>query len=88
MQRETWRRAVASTDASLHWVMITCSDADEHRRRLEDRERGLRFINEPTWDDVRDSAEKYAPWTHPVLHVDSAGRSAGDVAGEIRDSLS
>jgi predicted kinase len=86
--RETWRRAVASTDASLHWVMITCSDVDEHRRRLEDRERGLRFINEPTWDDVRDRAEKYPPWTHPVLHVDSAGRSAGDVAGEIRDSLS
>ena len=85
--RETWRRAAASTAASLRWVMIACSDPPEHRRRLESRERGLAFIVELTWDDVGARADEYAPWTDPVLHIDSARRSPDEVAAEILDAL-
>jgi len=86
--RETWRRASASTLAPVHWVMISCSDAGEHRRRLEGRERGLSHVVEPTWEEVRNLAAEYALWTGPLLRIESARKGADDVAAEILEALS
>ncbi|BDV32321.1 AAA family ATPase [Microbacterium terricola] len=60
--RDTWRRAAAATRAPLTFILLTLDDAVEHRRRLEDRHRDLRSIQEPTWDDVRTRQAEFEPW--------------------------
>ncbi|MEV8515080.1 AAA family ATPase [Dactylosporangium sp. NPDC051484] len=66
--RQTWRRAAEHTAVALRFVLLTCSNQEEHRRRLESRRRGLRHLPEPTWDHVESRASVYEPWTdHHVL---------------------
>ena len=35
--RDTWRPAASNNEASLTFAVLTCSNLDEHRRRLEGR---------------------------------------------------
>lgn len=66
--RQTWRQAAERAAVTLRFVLLTCSNQQEHRRRLESRRRGLRHLPEPTWDDVASRASAYEPWTdHPVV---------------------
>jgi hypothetical protein len=62
-------------------VVLTCSDADEHRRRLESRSRGFSRLPEPSWAQVQSRA--YAPWTREHLEVDTVATSVSDVCDRI-----
>jgi predicted kinase len=69
--RQTWRDAADRTSVSLRFVMLTCSDTVEHRRRLENRRRGLANVGEPTWEQVGARAARYEPWAEPCPTVDT-----------------
>jgi predicted kinase len=71
--RETWRNAARTTATPVPFVLLTVSDAAEHRRRLEGRARGFRNVGEPTWDQVQTRAAEYAPWTDDHEDVDATG---------------
>jgi predicted kinase len=71
LARQTWRGAAERRDVALRFVMLECTDATEHRRRLESRQRGMRHLPEPTWDEVVDRAARYEPWTDDCVRVDS-----------------
>ena len=53
-------------------MLLTVSDAAEHRRRLEGRARGLPNVGEPTWEQVRARAAEYAPWEADHDEVDAS----------------
>jgi predicted kinase len=63
--RQTWHQAADRTAATLRFVLHTCADRQESRRR------GLRHLPEPTWDRVRSLAVTYEPWTQPHIAVDA-----------------
>jgi len=63
-----WRTLAAETGARLFVVQLTCSDRDEHRRRVETREAPTPPLPLPTW--AEGSEREYLPWTDPVLTVD------------------
>jgi predicted kinase len=71
--RQTWWTAAERAAAPTKVIEVRCSDAAEHRRRLEHRQRGLSHVPEPAWEDVLRRAESYAPWNRERLVVDSAG---------------
>ena len=75
--------AAARTGATLEFVHLMISDALEHQRRLSGRDRGLAYVSEPTWSDVRRRRAVYAAWSDEVLEFDTAVQ----VADEIADSL-
>jgi predicted kinase len=81
--RRTWRRAAAKHDAALSFVVLICSDLDEHRRRLEGRRRGLSHVPEPSWSRVLERARDYAPWSVERLEVDTARMSVESVCDEV-----
>jgi predicted kinase len=85
--RDTWRRAAASAAADLRWVVLTCSDAGEHQRRLTRRDRGFRFVPEPAWDDIRERREDLSPWVDTRLEVDTSQKSMSDVLTEVLAAL-
>ncbi|MGU3293713.1 AAA family ATPase [Williamsia sp. M5A3_1d] len=80
--RGTWRRVVDAHGAAGVFVVLTCSDRDVHRRRLEGRQRGLAVVAEPTWQQVLDREAEYQPWSDPDLVIDTAHHTIADV-GEL-----
>lgn len=71
--RETWRRAAATTGAPVLFVLLTLEDDVEHRRRLEERNRHLAHVLEPTWHDVRRRRAEFEPWTDGHLQLSASG---------------
>jgi predicted kinase len=69
--RNGWGSLAAATGAELRLVEVTCSDRDEHRRRVERRTPDLDGHAVPTWQQVLD--RPYDAWTDPHLVVDNVG---------------
>ena len=78
--RQTWRAAAARTGADIEYVHLLISDAQEHRRRLHGRDRGLAQVGEPTWADVQRRRDAYAVWSDDVAEIDTGERTADEVA--------
>ncbi len=69
--RQTWRHAAGRAAVPLRFVLLICSNQQEHRRRLDSRRRGMRHLPEPTWDDVETRASGYEPWTDDHILIDT-----------------
>ena len=83
---------VASSRAAWHAVPVTvceveviCSNIDEHRRRVEQRETDLPGFVPPTWDEVCSRA--YEPWHGHQIVIDTATRTPEHALAEIRGRL-
>ena len=68
-----WDEALAGADARHIVVELTCSDATEHRRRIESRRPDLPGLSLPSWPDVE--ARAYASAVPPHLSIDTATTS-------------
>lgn len=69
--RSTWHREAKAEATPLHFVVTTCSDANEHRRRLSSRSRSFDNVREPTWDDVQRRAATFEPPVEPHILLDT-----------------
>lgn len=87
--RSTWRRAAERAEVPVVFVLLTCRDAVEHRRRLEGRVRGFDRLSEPTWPQVVERMARYEPWADrdECLVVDSA-RPLELVVDEVEEHVS
>jgi predicted kinase len=79
LTRAAWRSVAARAGVAALDVEIVCSDAVEHRRRVESREPDIAGHVLPTWQDVVD--RDYHEWDHDRLVVDTA---ASDVTASVR----
>jgi predicted kinase len=71
--RATWRVAAERAGVLAVFVLLTCEDEVEHRRRLEGRSRGFGRLPEPTWPEVVERMATYEPWGEAeCLVVDTA----------------
>jgi predicted kinase len=68
--RIAWLELAARAGVPGHLVEIVCSDASEHRRRVERREPDIAGHRLPTWEAV--TRMRYDPIVVPALIVDSA----------------
>lgn len=81
--RATWRTAASRTGAHVEFVHLVHSDVQDHERRLSSRDRGLVHVGEPTWTDVQRRRADYAEWSDEVLELDTAARTAEEVADAL-----
>jgi predicted kinase len=72
-----WHAVATASGARLVEIQLVCSDAGEHRRRVEDRVADIPGHVQPTWTDV--STRALAPWPGATV-IDSAGRHVSEVA--------
>ena len=70
--REAWRAVARRAAVTLFEVELICSDAIEHRRRVESRRPDIAGLKLPTWDEV--TAREYAPWNGAHAVIDTARR--------------
>ena len=83
--RAGWRGVAASAGAPLVEVELVCSDAAEHRRRLEARALDVPGLPPATWRDVLDRG--YEPWQGEHLVVDTARLSPREAADAVLAAL-
>jgi len=74
--REQWIKLAARRSMPIRFLEVICSDQEVHRRRIEERDRELAHLAEPTWHAVEQRLDEWEDWTGesasvPRLTVDS-----------------
>jgi len=67
--RQAWRELAVDTTVPLLEIEIVCSDAGEHRRRIEARISDIEGLTPPSWDDV--ITHHYAAWNEAHWLIDT-----------------
>jgi len=68
--RAAWRDVARRAAVALVEVEVVCSDAAEHRRRVESRRADIPGLLLPTWEEVQ--ARAYERWDGDHLVIDTA----------------
>lgn len=84
--REAWRAVADRSGIPSVEVEIICSDAEEHRRRVESREADIPGARRLTWQEV--SAREFQPWLRGHIVIDTAGGSIDECFAQLRAALS
>jgi predicted kinase len=79
--RDGWVGTARAAGGGIVEVELVCSDAVEHRRRVETRASDVDGLVKPTWSEVVE--REYEPWTRPRLVIDSAATAAPEGARRI-----
>ena len=82
LTRNEWRSVADRAGVRALDVEIVCSDAVEHRRRVESRRADIAGHQLPTWSQVVE--RDYRAWTGDRLVIDTAGQ---DVEQSVRTIL-
>jgi predicted kinase len=83
--RDAWRAVAAGLDAKIFEIEVVCSDAAEHRLRVESRAPDIPGLPMPSWDDV--TARKYQNWDRAHFVVDTSGTTVDRALREIKSAL-
>ena len=85
LTRDAWRDAGLAVGARVVEVEVVCSDAGEHRRRVEGRTVDVPGLVPPTWAEV--VGRDYHPWDRERVVIDTAGRELADCVAEVVAAL-
>jgi predicted kinase len=85
MTREAWRAVAARLQMKALDVEIICSDADEHRRRVETRQADIDGLRLPTWTDVVE--RHYESWNGDRIVIDTAREELTESVAKIRAAV-
>lgn len=81
LSRAAWRAAAEQAEAPFVEIELVCSDAAEHRRRVETRVADMPGQSLPDWAAVEQ--RDYEPWTRPRLVLDTATMGAEAAAERV-----
>jgi predicted kinase len=70
LTRSAWQSVADRTGVEAVAVEVVCTDAAEHRRRVESRSADITGHRLPTWTEVLE--RDYRPWTSPRIVIDTA----------------
>ena len=85
LTREAWAGVAKRARVRAVEIEVTCSDVNEHRRRVETRTTDIPGLKLPTWEEV--VGREYHPWDRERLVIDTAGRTVEQNVDAIREVL-
>jgi predicted kinase len=83
--RDAWRQVAQNAGVRALEIEITCSDAAEHRRRVEQRVSDIGGLKLPTWAQIL--GREYHPWNREHVVIDTANQTVQQSVATIRKSL-
>ena len=86
LTRSEWHSVADRAGVAALDVEIVCSDADEHRRRVESRCADITGHRLPTWPEV--IGRDYHAWDSERLVIDTARLNAGQCVRMILSAVS
>jgi predicted kinase len=85
LTREAWHSVAERAGTRQLDVEVTCSDKQEHRRRVETREVDIPGHELPTWADV--TSREYHVWVTNRVVIDTAKEAPPAAVARIRTAL-
>ena len=82
LTRDDWRAVAERAQVPIVEVEVVCTDAVEHRRRVESRLADISGQKLPTWAEVAN--RDYVPWNRDRVVVDTARSTIDDCIHTIR----
>jgi predicted kinase len=83
--RIAWRETALRSAARLVEIEVICSDAVQHRRRVEGRAADIEGLIVPSWGDV--VARLYEPWDRDRIVLDTAGKPVDQLIAAIENDI-
>ena len=83
--RDAWLDVAARAQVGDLEVEVTCSNAPEHRRRVEMRTSDIGGLKLPSWEDV--ISREYHPWTREHVVLDTARQTVDECVRIVREAL-
>ena len=85
LTRDAWVAVASRAHVNAIEIEVTCSDAKEHRQRVETRRMDISGLRAPTWQEV--VSRDYQSWNRQRMVIDTAGRSVEQNVKAVRDAL-
>lgn len=85
LTRREWERVALDVGARYVNIEIVCSDAREHRERVEGRTSTIPGLRLPTWQEVED--REYHHWTVDRIVLDTSRKPEGECIDELLSKL-
>jgi predicted kinase len=85
LTRDAWVAVASRAQVNALEIEVTCSDATEHRQRVETRVNDIAGLPPPTWQEV--VSRDYEPWNRERLVIDTAGQSVDQNVRMLRGEL-
>jgi len=85
LTRTEWVAVANATGSQFVNIEVVCSDAREHRRRIESRRTDIPGLKLPTWREVQE--REYHPWLHDRIIIDIANRPQADCLDTLMTEL-
>ena len=85
LTRDAWVEVAVRAQVAAVEIEVTCSDINEHRRRVETRLSDIGGLKLPSWKDV--VSREYHPWDRQHLVIDTANRAVEQSITLIREKL-
>lgn len=79
--RAAWTATAATAGVALFNIQVVCTDAQEHRRRVETRTGDIPGLAPPTWQSV--STHEYERWKKTPLTIDTTLSGAAESVAMI-----
>lgn len=85
LTRDAWSDTADRANVPIVEVEMTCSNAAEHRRRVQGRVSDIPGLKLPQWDDI--VRREYDPWTRDHIILDSAKQTTDECVKLILSAL-
>ena len=83
--RNAWLDVAQRANATAVEIEITCSDAEQHRDRVESRVADIPGARLLTWQEV--ASREYEAWDREHIVIDTAGHSVSESVQRLREAL-
>ena len=74
--RQAWRQVALNAGVEFQEIEVICSNAEEHRQRIESRQPRIPGLKLPTWHDVL--KREYVFWDSNPIQIDTAGQTVSE----------
>jgi predicted kinase len=85
LTRSEWEMVASDTQVRCVNIEVICSDAFEHRQRVESRKPSVPGLVLPTWEDVL--GREYHAWTRERIVIDTARKTEDECFEALLNSL-
>jgi predicted kinase len=85
LTRREWEQVALDSGVRYVNIEVICSDAQEHRRRVEARISDVPRLRLPTWQEVQ--SREYHDWTGERIVLDTSRRSEVECIEELLTKL-
>lgn len=85
LTREEWEAVALKCNARFVNIEVVCSNKEEHKRRIENRNSEVERLKLPNWEEV--VSREYHKWEKPHIVIDTSKMTIDESIDELMQEL-